>query len=59
MIFNIFFPEPPCITEEMLVSMLIRLGHNFHPAAMEQKKQKKHFGNCCLFSHFFFVSMDY
>lgn len=41
MIFNIFFSEPPCITEEMLVSMLIRLGHYFHHAAMEQKKQKK------------------
>lgn len=40
MIFNIFFPEPPCITEEMLVSMLMRLGHYFHPAAMEQKKEK-------------------
>lgn len=46
MIFNIFFSEPPCITEEMLVSMLINLGHYFHHAAMEQKKQKNpHFGN--------------
>lgn len=53
MMFNIFFSEPPCITEEMLVSMLIRLDHYFHHVAIEQKKQKN-----IVFS-FIFVSIDY
>lgn len=58
MIFNIF-SEPPCITEEMLVSMLIRLGHYFYNAAMEQKKQKNILETIVFSFLFLFVSVDY